>query len=118
MKIYYAHHLWKYDTEIELYEIELIRKAFPGATIINPNSDVEQSRDVAAIMSDCIKAAKQCDAVVFSSVNGVIGKGVFDEVTSANATYYINNHAIKPFTGTFQIISNSATNRIYAIVCE
>ena len=36
-KIYYAHHLWKYGTEIEQYEIYLIKNKFPASTIINPN---------------------------------------------------------------------------------
>lgn len=118
MTIYYAHHLWKYDTPIESYEIELIRKTFPEATIINPNSEIKQDLDEAAIMSGCIETVKRCDAVVFSSVSGVIGKGVFDEIASAKEVYYIKNNGVVPFAGAFQIIPHSTTRRIYAVVFE
>ena len=118
MKIYYAHHLWKYNTLIEEYEIELIREAFPDATVINPNTDIELGQDEETIMRKCITSVKSCDAIVFSSLSGVIGKGVFDEISNANIVYYINNNAVVPFVGTIEIITDSSTRRIYAIVHE
>ena len=116
MKIYYAHHLWKYNTPIEDYEIELIRSTFPGATIINPNTDIQQNREESQIMADCIASIETCDAVVFSSMDGVIGKGVFDEVANAKAVYYIFANKIEPFNGELKIIPQSGARRLYATV--
>ena len=60
-KIYYAHHLWKYTTKIEEYELEVIRRYFPNAEIINPNGCIEQNRDEEIIMKDCLNIIKECD---------------------------------------------------------
>ena len=35
-KLYYAHHMFKYNTKEEKQEIELIEKKFPNFLIINP----------------------------------------------------------------------------------
>jgi len=116
IKVYYAHHLWKYNTPIEIYELELIHRTFPNAIIVNPNTDIEQNRDESEIMIDCISSVESCDAIVFSSMDGVIGRGVFDEVKSAKSVYYIYGNKISKFYGSFEIIQNSDTNRIYATV--
>lgn len=120
MKIYYAHHIWKYNTLIEEYEMALIKDAIPNAEIINPNGAVEQNATTEKIMSDCFDWVDQCDAVVFSSISGVVGKGVVDEVTKAvrqqKPVYYIQDNAVSLITPTFEKIENSTTGRIYAIV--
>ena len=36
-KLYYAHHMFKYNTKEEKQEIELIEKKFPNFLIIKPN---------------------------------------------------------------------------------
>ena len=36
---YYAHHQWKYGTQIEQYEIDLIKRYFLGDAIFNPATD-------------------------------------------------------------------------------
>ena len=114
--VYYAHHLWKYNTPIEEYEIGLIIKAFPNVAIINPNTDIEQGREEAKIMCDCLSAVSKCDAVVFSDLDGAVGKGVYEEVGNANRVYWIHNNAVLPFDGTFSILPDSGTRRIYATV--
>lgn len=83
MKIYYAHHCWKYDTPIEAWELDLIRRRFPGCEIINPNGDINQALTERTIMNNCLQKVDECDALVFSSLSGVIGKGVFREVMHA-----------------------------------
>lgn len=121
MKIYYAHHIWKYDTEIETYELNLIVKNFSNAEIINPNRVVNQNRSETDIMSDCFNYVRNCDAIIFSSLSGIVCKGVVDEVTLAKnlnkKVYYIFNNSIKlvPYIN-FEVIKNSDSNRIYAIV--
>ncbi len=111
---YYAHSVFKYNTDVEKYEMSLI----PG-TYINPNGNVDQSQSEKEIMSKCFKFIDMCDSLVFSSVDGVIGKGVADEITYAfmreKPIYYIfgnklnkiKNIVIKP-------IENSKSRRIYA----
>lgn len=80
MKIYYAHSRMKYNTMIERYELALIRKKFPDAEIINPNGEVDQTAGEEAIMQECLKLVDSCDMLVFSSVDGIVGKGVMQEV--------------------------------------
>ena len=98
MKIYYAHHLYKYDTKVEEYELDLIRKYFPGDIVINPNGYVDQTGTEERIMKVCLEVIGECDALVFSSMSGVVGKGVHDEINKAidkkMPIYYINRNSI------------------------
>lgn len=93
MKIYYAHHLWKYNTNIEKNEIDLIKECFPSAKLINPNTDIKQDRESESIMLDCFKLISDCNVLIFSAVNGIIGKGIYREINNAKQlgvkTYYI-----------------------------
>lgn len=83
-KIYYAHHRWKYETQIEAYELDLIKKYYPTATIFNPSEHLDvEGRSEEDIMRDCLAAVKDADVVIFSSMDGVIGKGVHDELMYA-----------------------------------
>ena len=83
--IYYAHHLWKYDTEIEEFELDIIRKKLPNYEIINPNKYFDFSEDMTEeeIMNICLETVRDCEALVFSSLSGVIGRGVYSEVRCA-----------------------------------
>lgn len=122
MTIYYAHHVWKYNTEIENYELEIIKKHFLNPDIINPNGMVDQSMTECQIMSECLKLVSCSDVLVFSSISGVVGKGVVDEVKQAQVknvkVYYLSNNKLKAFKGMFTTIPNSTTKRIYAVVFE
>lgn len=120
-KIYYAHHMWKYNTEIEKYEIDLIKTAFPSSTIINPNGSIEQDREESVIMKDCLLTIEDCDIIAFSSVSGVVGKGVTDEVNRAKElkkrVYFIHSNTLKEAEYCkFNVIENSNNNRLYATV--
>jgi hypothetical protein len=82
--IYYAHHQWKYGTEIEKYELDLIKRYFPNAVIFNPATDLKvDGRDEDDIMDECLDTVRNSDIVVFSSMDGVVGKGVWLEVREA-----------------------------------
>lgn len=121
MKIYYAHHMWKYNTEIEKYEIDLIHKHFDNATIINPNGMIDQSLIEEEIMNICLQAVRDCDVTVFSSVNGMLGYGVYQEVDEAirngKPVYYIENNKLnKKGMLWCSIIPNSKSKRIFAIL--
>jgi hypothetical protein len=111
---YYAHSVFKYNTDVEKYETSLI----PG-TYINPNGNVDQNKSEKEIMSQCFKLIDMCEDLVFSSVDGVIGKGVAEEIRYAlhnglkvyyifgNKLNEIKSIGIKPF-------ENRTTDRIYA----
>jgi hypothetical protein len=83
MKIYYAHHLWKYNTEIETFEESVIRATYPDSIIINPNKEVDQTKQEQQIMEDCFETIDNCDMLVFSTLSGIIGKGVLTEIQRA-----------------------------------
>ena len=119
MKIYYAHHMYKYGTEIEKFEIELIKEKLKNCKILNPNGDINFSNcnNGEEEMNLCYENLSSCDAIVFSSLSGIIGKGVFGEVMYANRNdkdiYYIENDEIKKVEDfKFKILNRS--NRIYA----
>ena len=123
MKIYYAHHIWKYGTKIEEYELNFIKKIFPNAEIFNPSTDIDQTKSEDKIMKDCFNAVVNSDMVIFSSMNGCIGRGVFREIRFA----YQNNIEVKYlFADRIQKYSkerfeqmsilNNESQRIYAVV--
>ena len=119
-KIYYAHHLWKYDTDIEKYELDLIKRYFPYDEIINPNGYIEQCREESEIMIDCLSTIEDCNILIFSSINGVVGKGVVDEFNKAVELglhiYYIMNDILCNAENYGFKLTNSGNNRLYAIV--
>lgn len=83
--IYYAHHQWKYGTQVEQYELDLIRGYFPNATIFNPSVDLTHTKadGEEAIMEECLETVRNSDILVFSSLDGTVGKGVYQEVNEA-----------------------------------
>lgn len=121
--LYYAHHLYKYNTPIEEYEKALIAKYMPEYEILNPNGDIqhEDLTNETAIMEKCFAEISRPDmgGLVFSSLNGVVGKGVYDEVTLAlklgMQVLYIENNQLRLIDMLkFRVINES--RRIYAVV--
>ena len=86
--IYYAHHQWKYDTKIEAYELALIERYFPYASIFNPSVDLKtkDGGDEEKIMAECLETVERSGFVIFSSMDGMVGKGVYEEVAYAKET--------------------------------
>lgn len=121
MKIYYAHHRWKYGTEIETYEQNLIKATFPEATVVNPSKDIAAisywlDKDPMYYPDDQVASS---DILVFSSVDGVIGRGVYEEILEAEIlgkpVYYIYQDEL---TQGFSIVKKNkpVTDRLYATV--
>jgi len=83
--IYYAHHQWKYGTQVEQYELNLIKRYFPNAMIFNPSVDLTHTKadGEEAIMEECLETVRNSDILVFSSLDGTVGKGVYQEVKEA-----------------------------------
>lgn len=111
---YYAHSVYKYNTPIEQYELSLI----PGK-VINPNGIVDQTKTEEEIMQQCYKLIDKCGALVFSSVDGVIGRGVAGEITHAfirnKTVYYLHGNKLNKVKSiVIKPIWNRTTDRIYA----
>ena len=91
MKIFYSHHVWKYNTPIEDFEIECIKRDFSNCVcdcndsveVINPRNSIPQDIPESEIMSAAYNLIGECDAFVFSTLSGVIGHGVFNEILCA-----------------------------------
>ena len=120
--IYYAHHQWKYNTPEEAYELELIRRYFPNANIFNPATDLTtiESGDEDVIMEECLNSVRNTDILVFSSLDGCVGVGVFSEVEEAlqkgKLVFYISHDKI---TTDFEVCKRNEpdrTDRLYGFV--
>lgn len=94
-RIYYAHHQWKYGSLVEKYELDLIKQHRPDANIFNPSTDLKTGAadGEAAVMAECLDAVRNSDILVFSSMDGCVGTGVYHEVREAQknnkAVFYI-----------------------------
>lgn len=100
LRIYYAHHQWKYGTKIEEYELDLIKAYFPNATIFNPSVSLNINGETEdEIMEFCLHQVGISDMVIFSSVDGLVGIGVFKEITHAKElnipVYYIDRDELR-----------------------
>lgn len=81
--IYYAHSRMIYDSKLEAYYYEFIRKMFNYEDIINPSSDIPQDIDNDLIMELCYDRISRCDVLVFTCIDGYVGIGVYNEVKHA-----------------------------------
>lgn len=124
--IYYAHHQWKYHTEEESYELDLIRRYFPLAQIFNPSTDLKapcrhyesQENREAAIMEECLDTVFKSDILVFSSLDGCVGTGVYHEVREAQRLgkiiFYIYQDKLRPDFVLTERDKETRTDRLYA----
>lgn len=125
MKIYYAHHIWKYGTPIEVFEMSVIKNGFDFEDefeIVNPRDALSQGISESEIMKQAFLMIDQCDALVFSTISGVVGHGVFNEVLYAlnkgiqvfclmgDDCYLVEDKEI------FKDIIFKGDNRVYALV--
>lgn len=119
--IYYAHHQWKYGSREEEYELSLIRRYFPLARIFNPATDLKTaSTDEAEIMKECLETVKNSDIVVFSSLDGCVGTGVYHEVTEAmrlgKIVFYIYQDHLYSSFETVERPEKERTDRLYGLI--
>lgn len=120
--IYYAHHRWKYHTQEEVYELEVIRRYFPNAKIFNPSTDIEMR--IAAyeelVMQECLKAVDSSDIVIFSSLDGTVGSGVYKEVEyaidSGKLVFYLYQDTLYSAFHLYKRDEASRSDRLYAFV--
>lgn len=120
--IYYAHHQWKYNTPEETYELNLIRRYFPLAKVFNPSTDLKHTAadGEEAVMAECLETVRNSDILVFSSLDGCVGTGVYHEVKKAQEAnklvFYIWQDKLRlDFTITMRE-DNKRTDRLYGYV--
>lgn len=100
--IYYAHHILKYGTETEKEEMSLIKENLKDLKILNPNGDIRftDTSNGAKTMEECFAQIRRNNvtSLAFSAIDGVVGKGVYDEVKLAlklnKNVYYIETNNI------------------------
>ena len=83
LKLYYAHAMCIYGTELEEEERKQIAEKFPGYEIVDPGEyegNPEKSRNG---MKYCFGLIKDCNALVFSKLLSKVTAGVGLEVTFA-----------------------------------
>lgn len=120
--IYYAHHQWKYGSQVEQYELDLIKRYFPNANICNPSTDFHfpKSATEESIMQHCLHTVRNSDILVFSSMDGVIGTGVYHEIEEAEKArklvFYIFHNALYAGAKIEQLPKCDRTDRLYAYV--
>lgn len=77
------------------------------------------------IMKICLNSIDNCDVLIFSSMNGVIGRGIYQEIERMKflnkPIYYIHNNKLYDFVGSYInieiIIENeNISNIVYANV--
>lgn len=84
MKVYYAHFKGIYNTLREAKDLDILRKLFPNADIINPNSSEHASAYKNDGMKHFTDIVKSSDCVVFRALsNGKITAGVWQEIKVA-----------------------------------
>lgn len=122
--IYYAHHQWKYGTKIEQYEIDLIKRYFPDSVVFNPATELttDPALGEEAIMEECLERVRNSDIVIFSSMDGVVGTGVYHEVQEARKNgkfvYYIFRNGLYTRFSISMLGDAQRTDRVYAEVIE
>lgn len=121
--VYYAHHIWKYNTSEEIKEIESIESKFENSIIINPNGWINQCGNEKYIMNQCLLLVENSDILVFSTIeNNVVGKGVYDEIWCAlknnKKIYWLSDnfieYSIDDFNKIELIYGDTGSKRKYA----
>lgn len=118
MKIYFAHSITQYNTKLEKEVINNLKKLFPYATIINPNSKSSEEMYKKYGMEFFLRIVKKCDLVVFTSLfTGKIPAGVSKEVICA----YRNDIPVMEMSQLINVSANTMTveeTRDYNIAME
>jgi hypothetical protein len=67
-----------YDSNLEKEQLKLINEQFPKYEIVNPNGYFTFSG-----MYACYCMIQDCTLLVFTTLNGYVGKGVYSEIIFA-----------------------------------
>lgn len=77
VRVYFAHSIKEYNTNVEKGCIIVIQKHFPGCEIVNPKDLCFDD------FSEYLRIVEQCDILVYKRWNGYITAGVAKEIEHA-----------------------------------
>ena len=111
MKIYYAHPICFYESEIEKKQLTIIRSKFKDAEIINPANYPSSSMDF------YFSLVEKSEKIIFSCLLGKITSGVGKEVNYAlnkgKEVYMLNEKELVPIKVPVNYISRQSTVELY-----
>lgn len=100
----------------------LIKRYFPHAEIFNPSTDLltKPGDDETSIMEECLARVRDADILVFSSMDGMVGTGVYHEVIEAKKAskmvFYIHQDELRTDFSLIERKESVRTNRLYGLV--
>lgn len=113
-KIGFSQHSYQEGTPLETYEMKLIQKEFPQHEISVLSKSRSDSGQSLKMIED-----KGLEYLVFSSLNGLVEKNVFAEVSHAlslgKEVFYIENHDVKGCSIVLFSILNESDDE-YAVI--
>jgi len=111
LKIYYAHPICFYESEIEKKQLTIIRSKFKDAEIINPANYPSSSMDF------YFSLVEKSEKIIFSCLLGKITSGVGKEVNYAlnkgKEVYMLNEKELVPIKVPVNYISRQSTVELY-----
>jgi len=111
LRVYYAHAICLYGSEIEKKQLMLIRTRFKDAEIINPANYPDHSMDF------YLRLVDKCNIVVFSCLLGKVTSGVGKEVNYAlnkgKDVYMLNEVNLFPIKSPVKYTSRQCTVELY-----
>ncbi len=117
MRLYYAHAMCLYGTDLEKEEVESILKGFPNHEIVDPGEHDGNPEKSRAGMKYCFNLIDGCDALVFSRLLGKVTAGVGLEISHALSkgipVHELRNGEFKPIHRPVAYLSRDETIRHY-----
>jgi len=117
MRLYYAHAMVLYGTEIEKAETEIIRTRLPGCELVDPGEYEGNPEKSEQGMQYCFKLIDGCDALAFSKLLGKITSGVGLEANYALSkympVYFIDGNSLSRITKRVSYLTREDTWKHY-----
>ncbi len=117
-RIYYAHAMCTYGTQVEKREQAVIQRIFPGHEIIDPGAYEDNEEKLLGGMNYCLKLVESCDALAFSRIRGKVTAGVGKEAKHALAlkkpVYELVGDAVRQVFKPPRYVSREESRKLYA----
>jgi hypothetical protein len=117
LRVYYAHAMVLYGTDIEKAEVEIIRAHLPGYELVDPGEYEGNQEKSEQAMKYCFKLIDGCDALAFSKLLGKITSGVGLEANYAlsnyKPVYFIDGNRLSRITRRVSYLTREDTWKHY-----
>jgi hypothetical protein len=117
MRVYYAHAMVLYGTDLEKAEAEIIKARLPGYEVVDPGESEGNPEKDEQGMRYCFKLIDGCDALAFSRLMGKITSGVGLEIDYAlsryKSVYSIEGNGLSRVTRRVSYLTREATLKHY-----